>query len=171
MPAKIQNITPCFGFNDCAEKAAKFYVSVFPGAKITGITRCGEGERNATKGEVRTVTFILLGQRFFALNGGPKFTFTHGVSFMVNCDTQKEIDYYWKTLSKGGEKVVCGWLRDKFGVFWQIVPSFIEDLLSDRDPERAVRVMNAVMEMTKLDIAALRAAAKGPPSKPTRRPR
>jgi predicted 3-demethylubiquinone-9 3-methyltransferase (glyoxalase superfamily) len=165
MPAKINRISTCFGFNDRAEEAARFYVSIFPGGRITGVTHAGKNERGGPPGRVRTVSFTLLGREFLALNGGPHFTFSDGVSLMVNCTTQKEIDTYWRKLSQGGEEVACGWLRDKFGVSWQIVPAAVVDWLSDRDPERSARVMAAVMTMTKLDLAALRRARDGTPAR------
>lgn len=159
MSAKIKKITTCFAFDDCAEEAARFYVSVFPGARIIETTHCGGDEPSGPKGRVRTVRFRLLGQEFFAFNGA-HFKFTEGLSLMVSCTTQGEIDAYWRKLSKGGKEVACGWLRDRYGVCWQIVPSALDELLSDRDPKGSERVMKAVLEMTKLDIAALKRARK-----------
>ena len=164
MASRINRISTCFGFNDRAEEAAKFYVSIFPGGKITGVTHAGENERGGPPGRVRTVMFTLLGQEFLALNGGPSFKFSDGISLMVNCTTQKEIDTYWRKLSRGGEEVVCGWLRDKFGVSWQIVPAGLVDWITDRDPKKSERVMAAIMTMTKLDLAALKRARDGKPA-------
>lgn len=162
----IQKITPFLWFNGNAEPAAKFYTSVFKKSKIHSITRCPESVAKCTgqpKGSVMTVEFDIEGQRFTGLNGGPNFPFTEAISFVVRCKTQAEIDYYWKKLSSGGGKEVqCGWLKDKFGVAWQIVPEgLMEMMLASKAPERVNRVMAAVMGMVKLDIKKLKAAYAG----------
>ena len=162
----MQKITPFLWFNGNAEQAAKFYTSVFKKSKIHSITRCPESVTKCTgqpKGSVLTVEFDIEGQRFTGLNGGPNFPFTEAISFVVRCKTQAQIDYYWKKLSSGGGKEVqCGWLKDKFGVAWQIVPEgLMEKMLSSKDPERVDRVMAAVMQMMKLDIKKLKAAYAG----------
>jgi predicted 3-demethylubiquinone-9 3-methyltransferase (glyoxalase superfamily) len=157
----MKKIVPCLWFDDKAEEAAKFYVSLIKNSKIGSITRYSAESAAAagrSVGSVMTVTFKLNGQEFMALNGGPVFTFTPAVSFMVNCDTQREIDRLWEKLSAGGEKSVCGWLTDKYGVSWQIVPTVLNKLMTGRDPERAKRVMQALLKMTKLDIAGLKKA-------------
>lgn len=154
----MQKITPFLWFDKQAEPAARFYTSVFKHAKILDIARYGEGSPGKP-GSVMTVKFRLLGQEFVALNGGPAFQLTPAISFVVNCQTQKEIDYYWRKLSAGGKKVQCGWLEDKYGVSWQIVPTVLPRLLTGRDPARAARVMQALMKMIKLDIKTLRQAA------------
>jgi len=163
---KIQKITPFLWFDGNAEEAAKFYTSVFKKSKIRAITRYPESAAKCSgqpKDSVMTVEFDLEGQRFTALNGGPNFKFTEAISFVVRCKTQAELDYYWKKLSSGGGKeVACGWLRDKFGVAWQIVPEgLMEILLANKDAERVDRVMAAVMQMTRLDIKKLKAAYAG----------
>jgi predicted 3-demethylubiquinone-9 3-methyltransferase (glyoxalase superfamily) len=154
----MQKIGPCLWFNDNAEEAANFYVSIFKNSKITSISRYGE-VGPGPKGSVMVVIFQLDGEDFMALNGGPKFTFSEAISFVVKCETQAEIDMFWEKLSEGGKPGVCGWLKDKFGLSWQIVPSFIGEMMSG-DPARSNRVMAAVMKMTKLDIAALKQAAE-----------
>jgi len=156
-----QRITPFLWFEGQAEEAARFYVSVFPDSRIVKILRNGEGGP-APAGTVLTVEFELGGTPFVALNGNPEFRFTPAVSFAVSCATQDEIDTLWGRLtSAGGEEWDCGWLRDKYGVSWQIVPRDLGDLLSDPDPARAQRAMQAMLRMKKLDIAALRAAHSG----------
>lgn len=150
----MQKITTFLTFNDQAEEAANLYTSVFKNSKISNISRYGEGAP-APAGSVMTVTFQLDGQNFVALNGGSHFTFSEGISLFVNCENQEEVDYFWKKLSEGGEPGPCGWLKDKFGVSWQIVPSVLNKLLQDKDPEKAKRVMQAMMKMSKLDIATL----------------
>ena len=154
----MQRITPFLWFDDQAEEAANFYVSVFKNSKIKGMSRYGE-EGPGPKDTVMTVDFELDGQEFVALNGGPRFKFTEAVSFVVNCETQEEIDYYWETLSAGGEKVQCGWLADKYGLSWQVVPTKIRDWA--RDAAGMQRVMQAVMQMKKLDLATLQRAYDG----------
>jgi predicted 3-demethylubiquinone-9 3-methyltransferase (glyoxalase superfamily) len=155
----VQKITPCLWFDTEAEEAATFYTSVFENSKILSVSRYGEaGPRPA--GTVMTVNFELDGQEFTALNGGPEFKFTEAVSFQVNCETQDEVDEFWATLSEGGEEGPCGWLKDKFGLSWQIIPTALPRLLDDPDPERSQRVMKAMLEMGKIDIAALEKAAE-----------
>jgi len=157
----MKNITPCLWFETKAEEAAKFYVSLIKNSKMGSITRYGEGGAEASgrpAGTVMTVTFQLNGQEFMALNGGPQFTFSPAVSFIVNCDTQEEIDTLWDRLSEGGEKSVCGWLKDKYGVSWQIVPAVLGEMMQDRDAEKTERVMKAILQMTKIDIKTLQRA-------------
>lgn len=156
----MQQITPFLWFDNQAEEAANFYTSVFKNSKIGAITRYGAGGPGP-EGQVLTISFQLNGQEFVALNGGPQFKFTEAVSFVVNCETQKEIDYYWEKLSEGGQESRCGWLKDKYGLWWQVVPNNISRLLADKDPEKSGRVMQAVMKMDKLDIAALEKAYEG----------
>jgi predicted 3-demethylubiquinone-9 3-methyltransferase (glyoxalase superfamily) len=167
--AAMKTITPFLGFDDTAEEAAKFSVSIFSaagktGSKIKGLTRYGEEASAASgrpAGSVMTVSFALNGQEFTALNGSPQFTFTPAISFVVNCVTQKEIDTLWEMLSEGGEPGVCGWLQDKYGVSWQIVPASLGRMMQDTDSERSRRVMQALLKMRKLDIKALKQAYKG----------
>jgi predicted 3-demethylubiquinone-9 3-methyltransferase (glyoxalase superfamily) len=154
----MQKITPFLWFNGQAEKAAAFYTAVFKNSKILDIARYAKGSPGKP-GSVMTVRFRIEGQDFVALNGGPECKFTHAISFVVNCRTQKEIDYYWRRLSAGGKKIQCGWLRDKFGVSWQIVPTIVPGLLTGNDTERSARVMKAVLSMIKLDIRRLKRAA------------
>ena len=154
----MQKITPFLWFDDQAEEAAHFYISLFKNSKVTSTTRYGE-EGPGPSGSVMTVAFQLAGQEFIALNGGPQFKFTEAVSFVVNCETQDEIDYYWETLSAGGEKVQCGWLTDKYGLSWQVVPTKLTEWA--RDAAGLQRVMHALMQMKKLDIAALQKAYDG----------
>jgi len=159
-----QKITPFLWFNNQAEEAAKFYNSIFRNSRIGKITRYGkEGEKVAGRpaGSVMTVEFQLEGQDFIALNGGPGFKFNEAISFVVNCDSQAELDRYWKKLSAGGQEVQCGWLKDKYGISWQIVPSELGALLSDKDAAKSERVMRALLKMVKLDIGKLKRAAKG----------
>jgi predicted 3-demethylubiquinone-9 3-methyltransferase (glyoxalase superfamily) len=155
--AKMQKITPNLWFDTEAEEAANFYTSIFKNARILKVAHYGEaGPRPA--GMVLTVTFELEGQEFTALNGGPEFKFNEAISLLVNCETQEEVDEFWDKLSAGGEKGPCGWLKDKFGVSWQIVPTVLEELLQDDDSDRANRVMKAMLQMTKIDIEALEKA-------------
>lgn len=157
----MQKITPFLWFDDKAEEAANFYVSVFRDSKITGITRYGEAWAEAAgrpKGTVMTVAFQLQGQEFVALNGGPVFTFSPAISFVVNCETQEEVDDLWAKLSKGGEIVECGWLTDKYGVSWQIVPTILGEMLQDENADKSERVMKAMLQMKKIDIEGLRQA-------------
>jgi predicted 3-demethylubiquinone-9 3-methyltransferase (glyoxalase superfamily) len=154
----MQKITPFLWFDTEGEDAARFYTSVFPNSKIGEIARYGSaGPR--PEGTVMTVSFELDGQRFVALNGGPEFTFSEAVSFLVNCDTQDEVDSYWSALSEGGEEGPCGWLKDKFGLSWQIVPNRLPELLADPDRERAQRVMEAMLKMKKIEVDELERAA------------
>ncbi len=155
----MPKITPFLWFNDNAEEAMNFYVSVFRNSKVRGVTRYGDAGPGP-KGSVMTANFGLDGQEFVALNGGPQFTFTEAVSFVVHCDSQQEVDYYWDTLtSDGGRPSQCGWLKDKYGLSWQIVPDAMIALLQQKDPKKAQRVMQALMQMTKIDLARLRQAA------------
>jgi len=159
----MQKITPFLWFDDKAEEAANFYVSLFKNSKINGITRYDEEGSKAAgrpKGTVMTVEFQLEGQEFTALNGGPHFKFTEAVSFVVNCETQEEIDKFWEKLSEGGEKSRCGWLKDKYGLSWQIVPTVLAELFLQKDAEKSKRVMKAMLQMDKLDIKALKQAAE-----------
>jgi predicted 3-demethylubiquinone-9 3-methyltransferase (glyoxalase superfamily) len=153
----MQKITPFLWFNDNAEEAVNFYTSIFKNSKIGSITRYGEAGPGP-KGTVMVATFQIEGQEFIALNGGPLFKFTEAVSFVVNCETQEEVDWYWEKLSAGGEESQCGWLKDKFGLSWQIVPAILSKLLQDKDPEKSKRVMKAMLKMGKLDIKTLQEA-------------
>jgi predicted 3-demethylubiquinone-9 3-methyltransferase (glyoxalase superfamily) len=154
----MQKITTCLWFDTQGEEAAEFYTSVFPNSRILEVSRYGEaGPRPA--GTALTVEFELDGQHFTALNGGPEFTFDEAISFQIACEGQDEVDYYWDTLTAGGEESQCGWLKDKFGLSWQVVPNALPQLLSDPDPARAQRAMQAMFTMKKIDIAAIRAAA------------
>jgi predicted 3-demethylubiquinone-9 3-methyltransferase (glyoxalase superfamily) len=160
----MQKITPFLWFDNQAEEAVKFYTSIFKNSKIGKIARYGdEGEQVAgrPKGSVMTVAFQLEGQKFVALNGGPHFKFTEAISFVVNCKTQAEVDKFWKKLSAGGKEVQCGWVKDKFGLSWQIVPAVLGELVSDKDPAKSQRVMNAMLQMVKLDIKKLKDAYAG----------
>jgi predicted 3-demethylubiquinone-9 3-methyltransferase (glyoxalase superfamily) len=157
-----QKITPCLWFDDQAEEATKFYTGIFKNSKIVAVTRyteAGQEFHQKKPGSVMTVEFELDGQTFTALNGGPLFKFSEAVSFQVDCATQQEVDHFWDKLSAGGAPSQCGWLKDRYGVSWQVVPSVLPQLLTD--PAKAERVMTALMGMTKLDIAALQAAAEG----------
>ena len=154
----MTDITPCLWFDTDGEEAARFYTSVFPNSKILEISRYGEaGPREA--GTVMTVGFELNGQRFLALNGGPEFTFSEAISFQVSCRDQDEVDAYWSKLSAGGEEGPCGWLKDRFGVSWQIVPTALPELLGSPDPETSQRVMRAMLKMKKIEIGELERAA------------
>jgi predicted 3-demethylubiquinone-9 3-methyltransferase (glyoxalase superfamily) len=157
----MQKITPCLWFDDKAEEAVNFYASVFNKSKIKDVTRYGEAGAKVAgrpKGSVVTVTFELEGQEFMALNGGPVFKFSPAISLMVHCETQEEVDKLWEKLSSGGEKGQCGWLTDKYGVSWQIVPAVLGEMLQDKDAERSERVMGALLQMNKLDIQTLKRA-------------
>ena len=163
---KIQKITPCLWFDTQAEEAAKFYTSVFDNSRIVNTVRYGEAGYEIHKrppGMVMTVEFELSGQTFTALNGGPMFKFNEAVSLQIMCDTQREVDYYWEKLSQGGDKNAqqCGWLKDRFGLSWQVVPTILPKMLADPDPETSERVMTAVLKMKKLDIDALKRAYAG----------
>jgi predicted 3-demethylubiquinone-9 3-methyltransferase (glyoxalase superfamily) len=154
----MQKITPCLWFDTEGEEAAKFYTSVFPNSKITDVARYGEAGPRA-EGTVMTVAFELDGQKFVALNGGPDFKFNEAISFQVDCRTQEEVDTFWSKLSEGGEEGPCGWLKDRFGVSWQIVPAVLSELLADPDREKSQRVMAAMLKMGKIEIDALERAA------------
>lgn len=153
----MQKITPFLWFDGKAEEAMKFYVSIFKNSKVLGVSRYGEAGPGP-KGSVMTVRFELDGQEFIGLNGGPQFKFTEAVSFSVDCKTQKEVDELWEKLSERGEQGPCGWLKDKYGLSWQIVPSILGKLLGDKDAAKANRVMNAMLQMKKIDIAGLQKA-------------
>jgi len=151
----MQGISPFLWFNDQAEEAANFYVSIFKNSRIKNVTRYSEGTP-MSEGKVMVVAFELDGREFLALNGGPMYQFTEAISFVVNCDTQDEIDYYWSKLTEGGKEIQCGWLKDKYGLAWQIVPTAIGRIMSD--PVRGPRAMAALMKMVKIDIKALEEA-------------
>ncbi len=154
----MPKLTPLLWFDTQAEAAANFYVTVFPNSKVTSTSYYGEaGPRDA--GMVLTVTFDLDGKEFIALNGGPQFSFDEAISFVIDCADQDEVDYYWAKLTEGGEESQCGWLKDRFGLSWQVVPAGFVEAMSDPDPDRRERVMRAMLGMRKLDITALRAAA------------
>ena len=159
----MQRITPFLWYDDKAEEAANFYTSVFKNSKIGSITRYEEKGAAASgrpAGSVMTVEFTLDGQEFVALNGGPHFKFTEAVSFVINCETQEEVDEFWEKLTEGGEEVQCGWLKDKYGLSWQVVPTILTELLKDKDPAKAQRVMEAMLQMKKIDIKTLKQAAE-----------
>jgi len=155
----MQKITPFLWFDTQAEEAAKFYASVFPNSKILKTARYGEAGPGP-KGSVMTVEFELDGQRMIALNGGPQFKFTEAISLSVDCKTQEELDHYWTKLSQGGKEQPCGWLKDKYGLSWQVNPAILGELLAGPDAKKAKRVMEAMLKMKKIDIAALKAAAE-----------
>jgi predicted 3-demethylubiquinone-9 3-methyltransferase (glyoxalase superfamily) len=156
----LRKIVPNLWFDTEAEEAANFYISVFDNSRIVNVARYTEaGPREA--GTVMSVDFELDGQRFVGINGGPQFTFDEAVSFQITCETQDEVDYYWDRLTDGGSESQCGWLKDRYGLSWQVVPTGMEEVFSDPDPERARRAMEAMLGMSKLDIAALRRAADG----------
>ena len=158
MPRVVQKITPFLWFEDTAEEAVNFYVSIFKNSKIGSITRYGEEGAKASgrpKGSVMIVTFQLEGQAFVALNGGPVFQFTEAISFLVNCETQEEVDELWEKLSAGGKEGQCGWLKDKYGLSWQVVPAILGELMHDKDAEKSRRVMRALLQMKKIDIGTL----------------
>jgi predicted 3-demethylubiquinone-9 3-methyltransferase (glyoxalase superfamily) len=160
----MQRITPCLWFDSQAEEAANFYVSIFKNSKIENMTRYGEAGAEVSgrpKGSVMTVTFEIEGQEFVALNGGPHFTFSEAISLMVKCETQKEIDETWEKLSHGGEEGPCGWLKDKYGLSWQIVSPEWNEMLRDKDVRKSERVMKAILQMTKPDIKTLKRAYDG----------
>jgi predicted 3-demethylubiquinone-9 3-methyltransferase (glyoxalase superfamily) len=158
-----QRIIPNLWFDTEAEEAAELYTSVFKNSRIVGLTHYPEGGPREA-GMVMTVEFELDGQRFVGINGGPEFKFDEAVSFEIKCETQEEVDYYWERLSDGGEEGQCGWLEDRFGLSWQVVPTGMEELFADPDPERAQRAMAAMLEMGKLDVAELQRAADGDPA-------
>ena len=166
MPYKIQRISPCLWFDDAAEEAADFYVSIFENSRITTISRYGEAGHEVhgrPAGSVMTVEFELDGYRFTALNGGPLFKFNEAVSFQVDCESQDDVDYYWGRLAEGGDPTAqqCGWIKDKYSVSWQIVPSVLVRMMLDQDPEKSGRVMQTMLQTKKLDIAALQRAHEG----------
>ncbi len=157
----MSTIYPCLWFDHEAEEAANHYVGIFPNSKVKTVTRYGDAAAQASgrpKGSVMTAEFELDGQRFLALNGGPAFKFSEAISMVVSCKDQKEIDHYWSKLSAGGEESVCGWLKDKYGLSWQVVPSALSDMLEDKDPKKVERVMAALMRMKKLDVDGLKRA-------------
>jgi predicted 3-demethylubiquinone-9 3-methyltransferase (glyoxalase superfamily) len=162
----IQKITPCLWFDDRAEEAAKFYTAIFNNSKITKVSRYGEAGHEVhgrPAGTVMTVAFELDGQAFTALNGGPVFKFNEAVSFQISCQTQEEVDYSWAKLSDGGDEKAqqCGWLKDKYGVSWQVVPTVLIEMLTDSDPDKSQRAMKAMLQMKKLDIDKLKRAYAG----------
>ena len=160
----MPKINPFLWFNDQAEEAVNLYVSLFKDSRITATTRYDEGSAAASgrqKGSVMTIAFELEGQKFVALNGGPHFKFTEAISFVVNCENQEEVDKFWSKLSAGGAESQCGWLKDKFGLSWQVVPTVLPQMLTDKDPARAKRVMNAMLQMKKIDIPTLQRAYDG----------
>ena len=154
---QTQKITPFLWFDNKAEEAAQFYVSLFKNSKIGAVSRYGDAGPGP-KGTAMVVTFQLEGQEFMALNGGPHFKFTEAISLFVHCETQEEVDYFWEKLSEGGQKSQCGWLKDRYGLSWQIVPTALGKLLSGPDPEKSKRVMQAMLQMQKLDIKRLEQA-------------
>ncbi len=163
---KLQKIAPCLWFDDQAEEAAKFYTGIFRNSKITTISRYGEAGREfhgKTPGTVMTVAFELEGQAFTALNGGPVFKFNEAISFQISCESQEEVDHYWQKLSEGGDEAAqqCGWLKDKYGVSWQVVPIALIEMMNDPDSAKSQRVTAAMLRMKKLDIAGLRRAYVG----------
>ena len=159
MIKSAQKITPFLWFDNQAEEAANFYTSVFKNSRVLGVTRYGAAGPGPN-GSVMTVAFELDGQVFTALNGGPIFKFTEAISFVVNCETQKEVDEYWDKLTVGGQEVQCGWLKDKYGLFWQIVPTVLVELLASTDIERSQKAMKAMLQMKKIDIATLKRASE-----------
>lgn len=163
---KLQKIAPCLWFDDQAEEAAKFYTGIFENSKITNISRYGEAGREfhgKTPGTVMTVAFELEGQAFTALNGGPVFKFNEAISFQISCESQEEVDHYWQKLSEGGDEAAqrCGWLKDKYGVSWQVVPTALIEMMNDPDSAKSQRVTAAMLQLKKLDIAGLRRAYVG----------
>jgi len=154
----MQKINPFLWFDSNAEEAMNFYVSIFKNSRVLSVSRYGDAGPGPA-GTVMVASFELEGQKFMVLNGGPEFTFTPAISFLVNCETQQEVDTLWEKLSEGGKTDRCGWLTDKFGVTWQIVPTILGELMADNDPEKSKRVMQAMLQMTKLDIEGLRRAA------------
>lgn len=171
MRKTVQRITPFLWFDSQAEEAVNFYVSIFTNSRIGRVARYDdEGAKAAgrPKGSVMTVAFELDGQEFVALNGGPVFTFTEAISFVVNCETQGEVDHFWDRLSDGGHEVQCGWLKDRFGVSWQIVPIILVEMLQDEDPEKSKRVMAAMLNMKKISIDALKKAYESAATAPGR---
>ena len=163
---QVQKISPCLWFDDQAEEAVAFYTSIFPNSTIVNVSRYGEAgyeQHRKPAGTVMTVAFELNGQAFTALNGGPMFKFNEAISFQVNCETQEEVDHYWGELSKGGDEKaqMCGWLKDKYGVSWQIIPRVLIEMMNDSDSEKSGRVMEALLQMKKIDIEKLKRAYNG----------
>jgi predicted 3-demethylubiquinone-9 3-methyltransferase (glyoxalase superfamily) len=156
----MQKITPFLWFDGKAEEAMNFYTSIFKNAKVGSVTRYGDAGPGP-KGSVMSATFEIEGQEFYALNGGPHYKFTPAISFFVKCKTQQEVDTYWDALSAGGEKMQCGWLTDKFGVSWQIIPTVLGEMLGDKDPAKARRVMEAMLKMRRIEIETLQRAYDG----------
>ena len=156
----MQKIVPFLWFNDKAEEAMNYYVSIFPNSKVVEVRRYGP-EGPGPKDSVMTATFELDGQTFHALNGGPQYQFTPAISFFVNCDTQREVDALWEKLSAGGEKQPCGWVKDRYGLSWQVIPTILGKLMRDKDPQKAGRVMKAMLQMTKIDIKQIEKAYAG----------
>ena len=157
----MQKLTPCLWFDSNAEEAVKFYASIFKNSKVGSIARYGDAGAEVSgrpKGMVMTVEFQLEGQEFLALNGGPHFKFTEAISFIVSCETQEEIDEMWEKLSEGGKPGQCGWLKDKYGMSWQIVPTVLDEMMQDKDAKKSERAMSALLQMTKLDIKRLEQA-------------
>jgi len=162
--ASLQKITPCLWFDTQAEEAANFYVSIFKNSRVVRVQRyveAGQEIHGKEAGSVQTVEFELDGLRFTALNGGPEFEFNEAISLEVSCETQEEIDFYWEALTQGGEEVACGWLKDRYGLSWQITPAILGELMSDPDVKKVERVTNAFLKMKKLDIAAIERAYAG----------
>jgi predicted 3-demethylubiquinone-9 3-methyltransferase (glyoxalase superfamily) len=158
--ASKQKITTFLWFDNNAEAAMEFYTAIFKHSKLLSVSRYGEAGPGP-KGTVMVGAFELEGQRFLALNGGPRFKFTEAISLVIDCETQEEIDYFWDKLSAGGQTQACGWLKDKFGLSWQVVPSVLSELMQDKDPQKSKRVMEAMLQMVKFDIARLQAAHAG----------
>ncbi|MDX9833263.1 MAG: VOC family protein [Anaerolineae bacterium] len=156
----MQRITPYLWFEDQAEEAASFYTSIFKNSKINEISRYGEGGPGPA-GSVMLVSFELDGQQFIALNGGPQFQFTEAISFVINCESQEEVDYMWDKLTEGGEESMCGWLKDRYGISWQVVPTALPELLNAPNPEAQQRVMEVFLKMSKIDLPTLRLAYEG----------
>jgi len=157
----MQKITPCLWFNGDAEDAASFYVTLLPNSRIDRVSRSPADTPSGPAGSVLTVEFTLAGMQYVGLNGGPEFNFTEAVSFQIHCDDQQEVDRLWASLLAGGKEIACGWIKDRWGLAWQIVPVRLEELLRDPDPGRARRAMEAMLKMVKIDIAALERAADG----------
>lgn len=156
----MQKITPFLWFDNNAEQAMNFYTSIFKNSKVLTVSRYPEGSPGPA-GQVMTAEFELEGQEFVLLNGGPRFQFTEAVSFVVNCETQEEVDYFWERLSEGGQKSRCGWLKDQFGLWWQVVPVILAELMGDKDPEKSKRVMQSMLSMDKIEIEPLKRAHAG----------
>ncbi|MBP6828589.1 MAG: VOC family protein [Saprospiraceae bacterium] len=156
----MQKITPFLWFDGNAEEAVNLYTSIFKNSKIEAITRYGAGGPGP-EGTVMTATFLLDGQKFMALNGGPHYTFSPAISFVINCQTQEEVDWFWGKLTEGGEAMQCGWLKDRFGISWQVVPTVLGELMTDKDAQKSQRVLEAMLQMIKIDIATLKRAYEG----------